>query len=87
MLKQLSKLLVLAVALFLATSCAVDDGEPDDEPVTEPEPPPEEGILLTDWVEAMIADESAPDTVNDKPAIVINVEDPDAFDGYFPPRN
>jgi hypothetical protein len=83
-LKQLMRLKLFAVGLFLAASCAAD-GEPmDDDLAPDPEPePPAEGVLLTDWVDSMIANEDTPDTVNDKPAIVIDVPDQEPFAKYF----
>jgi hypothetical protein len=83
-LKQLIRLTLLALALPLAASCAAD-GEPMDDDPTVPDPePPSDGVLLTDWVDAMVANEEEPDTVNDKPSIVIDVEDREAFAKYFP---
>jgi hypothetical protein len=82
--KQLMRLKLFAVALFLAASCAVD-GEPmddDQDPGPDPEPP-SEGVLLTDWVDSMVANDDTPDTVNDKPAIVIDVPDQEPFAKYF----
>jgi hypothetical protein len=82
MLEQLIKLKVLGMALVLAAACAAD-GEPVEEPTPEPDPPAGEGVLLTDWVDAMVENAAEPDTVNDKPAIVINVEDTAPFAKYF----
>ena len=83
MLEQLKKLKILAMALVLAGACATD-GEPDEEPTPEPQTPPTgEGILLTDWVDSMVENDGEPDSVNDKPAIVINVEDQAPFAKYF----
>jgi hypothetical protein len=85
MLKQLIKLKLLGMTLVLAAACATEGMPGDEEPSLEPEPEPPagEGILLSDWVDAMVQDESAPDSVNDKPAIVINVEDQAPFAKYF----
>ncbi len=83
MLEQLKKLKILGLALVLAAACATE-GEPDDEPTPGPQTPPAgEGILLTDWVDSMVANTAEPDSVNDKPAIVINVEDQAPFAKYF----
>ncbi len=82
MLKQLIKLKALGMALVLAAACATDM-EPDEEPTPEPETPAGEGVLLTDWVNAMVANDAEYDSVNDKPAIVINVEDQAPFAKYF----
>ncbi len=84
MLEQLKKLKILGMALVLAAACATE-GEPDDEPTPEPQTPPPagEGILLTDWVNSMVENTAEPDSVNDKPAIVINVEDQAPFAKYF----
>jgi hypothetical protein len=84
MLKQIMKLKAFALAVLLAASCAVDGDPMDDDMEPDPDPAPQtEGVLLTDWVDAMVANDAEPDTVNDKPAIVINVDDPAAFDKYF----
>lgn len=83
MLKQLMKLKMLGMVLVLAASCAMD-GELDEEPTPEPQTPPAgEGVLLTDWVDEMIQNPAVPDSVNDKPAFVINVEDQAPFAKYF----
>lgn len=83
MLKQLIKLKLFAMAALLAAACAADGESPDEMTPDEPEPPPSEGVLLTDWVDSMVENPEVTDSVNDKPAFVINVEDPHAFDKYF----
>ena len=85
MLKQLMRLKLFAVALFLAASCAVDgepmDGDQDPGRIREP---PTEGVLLTDWVDSMVANDDTPDTVKDKLEFVIDVPDQEGFAKYFP---
>lgn len=72
---------VLAAALALAAcgeSSEVTPGTPD-------AGTPANGIQLVDWVTSMTdrtTDEAEPDTVDDKPAIVIDTDDPGAFDGF-----
>jgi len=49
---------------------------------------PVQKVALKDWVDQMLAGsgdaEALPDTVADKPAIVIDTDDPAAFDDLFP---
>jgi hypothetical protein len=73
--KPVANLTVVVAGVFLLASCVTND-----DPGPEPQ---QDQIPLTDWVEAMINDEEAPDTVDDKPAIVLNVEDQAPFEKYF----
>jgi hypothetical protein len=75
-----TRLLALAAALFIA-ACAGED--PPELSMAEADPTP---IDLRDWVESMVSsgEGANPDTVNDKPGIVIDTDDPTAFDEFFP---
>jgi hypothetical protein len=54
-------------ALVFVTSCTSDERK----------------IPLTEWVESMVNNEEEPDVVDDKPAIVLVVEDQAPFEKYF----
>jgi hypothetical protein len=74
------KPLALAAALFIS-ACIGEDGAPE---LSEEEAAPT-AIELRDWVDSMVGSgESAePDTVEDKLGIVIDTNDPTAFDELF----
>jgi hypothetical protein len=68
----------LAAALLMA-ACVGGGGDGTDGPDPEPNP---DGIPLEEWVDAMVTagENSLPDTVEDKLGIVIDTDDPHAFD-------
>lgn len=83
--------LLLAAALALA-ACSSDgqdpaqNGTPDAGMTGGADAAPTGTIALTSWVDQMTSmegDEAIPDTVDDKIGIVIDTDDPAAFDSFF----
>lgn len=74
-----TRLLALATALFLSACIGEEPPELDEEEAATT------AIELRDWVDSMVSSgESAePDTVEDKLGIVIDTNDPTAFDELF----
>ena len=86
------RLLLLGCAALFAAACRsemqdpVQGGTPDAGMVGDPDAAPTGSIALGSWVEAMTAtegDDAIPDTVDDKVGIVIDTDDPAAFDSFF----
>ena len=73
---KITRMIALAAAALLG-ACG-SGGEP------EPTPEPAQMIHLEDWVASMIATGEI-DTVEDKVAILIDTDDPNAFANLFPP--